>query len=68
MTHKLEEKVVVKADERLFNEIKEICDNMKTTLPSIVQNDMEISVAEYQDFVSEINYYMDRIFKWAMDV
>jgi len=40
----------IKADEKLFDDIKEILRQMELFLPIIIQNDMEITQDEYIDF------------------
>ena len=57
----------IKANEKLFDEIKELTRRMNLNLPSIIQNDMEISKERYNEFFDEyekcINYLDDWMIK-----
>jgi len=58
----------IKANEKLFNEINEIIEKMKVSLPSIMQNDTTISYKQYYDFliqydsdIESLNYWMAKV-------
>lgn len=58
----------IKANEKLFNEIREILDDMKENLPSIVQNDMEIDEEEFFNFLNNYESYINRLDDWMITV
>lgn len=60
--------VKIKADEKLFDEIKDILYRMNTYLPTIVQNDMEISGEEYLSYLDEYEKFINRLDDWLMKV
>jgi len=58
----------IKADEKLFNEIKEILRQMEIFLPTIFQNDMEITQDEYIDFFDNYEKYINKLDDWMIEV
>jgi len=58
----------IKADEKLFNEIKEILRQMEIFLPTIVQNDMETTQDEYVDFFDNYEKYINKLDDWMIEV
>ena len=58
----------IKADEKLFDDIKEILRQMELFLPTIVQNDMEITQDEYIDFFDNYEKYINKLDDWMIEV
>jgi len=58
----------IKADEKLFNEIKEILRQMEIFLPTIVQNDMETTQDEYVDFFDNYEKHINKLDDWMIEV
>ena len=56
------------ANEELFNKIKSITKEMNLILPSIVQNDMEISHNDYLDFFDKYEKYINKLDDWMIEV
>lgn len=53
--------IKIKANEELFNEIKDVTYELHTYLPTIIQNDMEISEDEFEEYVEKYNEMMDEL-------
>jgi len=58
----------IKADEKLFDDIKEILRQMELFLPTIIQNDMEITQDEYIDFFDNYEKYINKLDDWMIEV
>lgn len=58
----------IKANERLFDEIKELTERMKETLPSTVQNDMKLSKHEIVEFFDICEKYIDKFDDWIRKI
>jgi len=58
----------IKADEKLFDDIKEILRQMELFLPTIIQNDMEITQDEYIEFFDRYEKYINKLDDWMIEV
>lgn len=58
----------VKANKELFDGIKESLRRMNVSLPSIVQNDMEISQEQYIEFFEIYEKYINQLDDWMIKV
>jgi len=58
----------IKADEKLFDDIKEILRQMELFLPTIIQNDVEITQDEYIDFFDNYEKYINKLDDWMIEV
>ena len=58
----------IKGDETLFNEIQQLTKRMNLNLPSIVQNDMEISKERCNEFFDEYEKYINKLDDWMVKV
>jgi len=61
-------KYKIEANEELFNKIKSITKEMNLFLPTIIQNDMEISQDEYIDFFDNYEKYINKLDDWMIEV
>ena len=61
-------KYEIKANEKLFNDIKLILVQMNTFLPEIIQNDMKISHDEYIEFFDRYEKYINKLDDWMIEV
>ena len=53
--------IKIKANEELFNEIKDVTYRLHIYLSTIIQNDMEISEDEFEEYVEKYNEMMDEL-------
>lgn len=60
--------IKIKADEKLFNEVKDILYSMDIFLPNIVQNNMEITEEEYFSYLEEYEKFINKLDDWLIKI
>jgi len=61
-------KIVMEADRSLFDEVRDILFGMMDFLPSIVQNDMEITFDDWLDFLDRYEKFVNQLDDWLVKV
>ena len=60
--------IKIRANEELFNKIKYITEGLNSFLPAIVQNDMEVTEDEIEEFTEKYTKMMDELEKVMEEV
>jgi len=58
----------IKANEQLLNEGKSLLDQAIVTLPTIIQNDIEITLETWLDWIDTYEEFINRLDDWMVKV